>query len=97
MFIWKYPNDLKQTFDAKKNQKEEYDNEWWKATFDYISQNAEYKNEIINSQPKLERSQRIRKANPKYFILDYVQWNSISTKLVLGIMCIEFLSRLRTL
>ena len=68
-----HPNDLKQTFDAKKNQKEEYDNEWWKATFDYISQNAEYKNEIINSQPKLERSQRIRKANPKYFILDYVQ------------------------
>ena len=37
----------------RKNQKEEYDNDLRKATFDYISQNFEYNNEIVNSEPKL--------------------------------------------
>ena len=61
------------TFNEEKNQKEEYDNELWKATFDFSSQNVEYSDEIVNSQPKLRRSQRIGNLNPKYFNSDYVQ------------------------
>ena len=61
------------TFNEEKNQKEEYDNELWKATFDFNSQNVEYSDEILNSQPKLRRSQRIRNLIPKYFNSDYVQ------------------------
>ena len=61
------------TFGEEKNQKEEHDNELRKSAFDYISQNFEYNDEIVNSQPKLRRSQRIRKPNPKYSNSDYVQ------------------------
>ena len=40
---------------------------------DYISQNVEYNDEIVNSQSKFRKSQHIRKLNPKYFNSDYVQ------------------------
>ena len=32
----------------RKIKKEEYENELWKAAFDYISQNVEYNDEIVN-------------------------------------------------
>ena len=46
VYFKRHPNDLKRTnkditFNDEKNQQEEYDNELWKATFDYISQNFE--------------------------------------------------------
>ena len=60
VYCKKHPNDLKCVnkdiiFHVEKNQKEEHDSELWKAIFDYISQNVEYNNEIVNSQPKLSR------------------------------------------
>ena len=64
VYFKKHPNDLKRvnkdiTFNEEKNRKEEYDNELWKAAFYYISRNVEYNVEIVNSQPKHRRSQRI--------------------------------------
>ena len=63
-YFKKHPNDLKRvdkdiTFNEEKNQKEECDNELWKAAFYYISRNVEYNVETVNSQPKHRRSQRI--------------------------------------
>ena len=89
----RHPRDLKHvnkdiTFDKERIQKEEYNNELWKVAFDYISQNVEYKHEIVNSQSKLRRSQCLRKLNQKYFNLDYVQWDSVRTKLVMAMVCI---------
>ena len=52
---------------------EECDNELSKAAFDYISQNVENNDEIVNSQPKLRKTQHIRKLNLKYFNSDYVR------------------------
>ena len=49
------------------------DNELSKAAFDYISQNVENNDEIVNSQPKLRKTQHIRKLNLKYFNSDYVR------------------------
>ena len=77
-YLIRHPNDLKcvnkeVTFEEGKSQKEECDNELWKKAFHCISQNVEYNDEIVNSQPKRRRSQRIRKPNTMYFNLDYVQ------------------------
>ena len=52
---------------TRNNQEEEYDDELWKAIFDYISQNVEYNNKIVNSQPKLSSSRHVRKLNVKCF------------------------------
>ena len=78
VYVKRHPKDLKRvnkdiTCNEEKNQKEEYDNELWKTAFDHISQNVKYNDAILNPQPKLWRSQRIRKPNPKYFNSDYVQ------------------------
>ena len=70
-YLIRHPNDLKCV--EEKNQKEECDNELWKVAFHCISQNVEYNDEIVNSQPKRRRSQRIRKPNTMYFNLDYAQ------------------------
>ena len=77
-YLIRHPIDLKRvnrdiTFDEDKNQKEEYDNELWKGAFDCISQNVEDNDEIFNSQTRCRRSQRIRRPNPMYFNLDYVE------------------------
>ena len=60
------------------------DNELSKAAFDYISQNVENNDEIVNSQPKLRKTQRSRKLNLKYFNSNYVRWDNLRTKLVMG-------------
>ena len=52
---------------TRNNQEEEYDDELWKAIFDYISQNVEYNNKIVNSQPKLSSSRHVRKLIVKCF------------------------------
>ena len=63
---------------------EECDNELSQAAFDYISQNVENNDEIVNSQPKLRKTQHIRKLNLKYFNSDYVRWDNLRTKFVMG-------------
>ena len=64
VYFERHPIDLKHvnkhiTFNKEKNQKEEYDNELWKANFDYNSQNFEYNDKIVNSQPISSKSQCI--------------------------------------
>ena len=88
VYLKRHPNDLKRlnkdiTFDEEKNKKQEYEMSCGKQLliiFCFILYFAiECNNEIVNSQPKLRRSQHIRKPNPMYSI--QIMYNEIASEL----------------